>query len=383
MIFFKKNGTDNAKGKDFIKFAGGNMALAIAGTIALLWLFVTLFGLFEKPQTVQSPAGQVEQKETGDKKNIPSKKTAATDKARNKKSATIHDRNSHTPAGLAPAQLMTAQRAVEKPMETTPPTPEIPAAIRPRPKAVGEAFVQATIQPLYHELNERLWGWRPNDFLNFTDNVNNFQLGVLEVTRRTAVILTENISRTGTTASFDPNLEQAMNWFMIKADRYWFPSAESKYNAGLKEMEGYQKKLEQHQANFYTRPDNLIPLLKAYENLMGSCDQNLVKQKEEDGSKVSSFKADDYLYYAKGVASAMGAILSAIQEDFHLTLESRRGVEILHHAIESCHHATQINPWIVLESDLSGIFANHRANMATSISHARFYIGVLITILST
>ena len=73
----------------------------------------------------------------------------------------------------------------------------------------GVAFINATMRPLAYELNERFWGWRPNDILDFTDNVNNFQLGVLEVTRRTVVSLTERISRTGTTAAFDKNLEKA------------------------------------------------------------------------------------------------------------------------------------------------------------------------------
>jgi len=55
----------------------------------------------------------------------------------------------------------------------------------------------------------------------------------------------------------------------------------------------------------------------------------------------------------------------------------------LHHAIESCHHAMAIDPWIILNSDLSSVFANHRLNMAGAISHARFYLGVLIKALST
>jgi hypothetical protein len=32
---------------------------------------------------------------------------------------------------------------------------------------------------------------------------------------------------------------------------------------------------------------------------------------------------------------------------------------------------------------LCGIFANHRANMAAHISHARFYVGLLAAALST
>jgi len=247
----------------------------------------------------------------------------------------------------------------------------------------GLAFVSATIQPISYELHERFWGWRPNDILNITDNVNTFQLGVLEVTRRTVVILTERISRTGSTAAFDKNLETAMNWFMVQAGRYWFPSPESKYNDGIKELENYKNKLKKHEANFYTRPDNLIPLLAAYEDLLGSCDENLVKFEEEQGKPVSFFKADDYFYYAQGVAHAMDIILEAVLKDFNATLRSRHGIDTLNHAIKSCKRATKLNPFIVTDSSLSGILANHRANMAAPISHARFYIGVLIKTLST
>lgn len=255
-------------------------------------------------------------------------------------------------------------------------------AVRSFPK-VGMAFVDAAIAPLDYELNERFWGWRPNDIVEFTDNINNFQLGVLEVTRRTAVALTERLSRTGSTDALDPNLQNAMNWFMIKADRYWFPSAESKYKAGLKEMRVFFNKLEAGSAAFYTRTDNLIPLLTAYEDLLGSCDENLVKDYEEDGRKVSYFKADNYFFYAKGIASAMLGILEAIQQDFDIMVSREGGMEVLHHAIASCRKATEIDPWLILNSGKDSIFANHRANMAAPISHARFYLGVLIKTLST
>lgn len=255
------------------------------------------------------------------------------------------------------------------------------AETKPRPK--GVAFVEATIKPLSYELNERFYGWRVNDILDFTDNVNNFQLGVLEVTRRTAVSLAERISRTGATAAFDRNLENAMNWFMIKADTYWFPSPEAKYNDGLDELRNYKKNLEKGEARFHTRTDNLIPLLMAYEDLLGSCEENLVKTEEDDGSSISFFKSDDYFFYAQGVASAMRTILEAVLEDFLLTLESRRGTDVLHHAIESCHHASEIDPLLITNSSLSGILANHRANLAAPMSHARFYINVLIKTLST
>ncbi|MEW6077625.1 MAG: DUF2333 family protein [Thermodesulfobacteriota bacterium] len=251
------------------------------------------------------------------------------------------------------------------------------------PRVKGVAFLDAMIKPMELELKKRAWGWRPNDIIEFTDNVNNFQLGVLEATRRASTRLAERISRTGTTNTLDENLERAMNDFMIAPDSFMLPSAESKYGEGLKELRAYQARLLSGEADFYTRADNLIPLLVAFADLLGSCDDNLVKATEKNGQPVSTFAADNYFYYAKGVASTILPILEAVAEDFEETLTTRRATDVLLHAIHACHEASGIEPLVVLESDLDSIFANHRTNMAAHISHARFYLDVLAATLST
>ena len=244
-----------------------------------------------------------------------------------------------------------------------------PVRIGPR----GVTFVEACIHPLDYELNHRFLGWRPNDLIRFADNIKNLQMGILEVTRRTAVALAENLSRTGSSDAYVPSLEYAMNSFMIKPSEYMFPSAESKYQEGLDEWRIYQQMLRNGEARFYLRVDNLVPLLKAYESILGSCDQNLVK----DLGNISTFKADDIFYYTKGVAVAMGTILEAVALDFDDTIGSMQGMDVIHHTVEALHHASHTEPWIVLESSPGGIFANHRANIAAPISHARFYLDVL------
>jgi len=390
---------------EFVRYATKRVVVIVAVALVVLWGFVKVLGFFDKSDTVQTarktshsteiahPAAPPEHSapetaaapaadaphgaKTDDKKHaVAQKSLAKLEHAAAAKSLDQRDR--HAAASPKPADQHAPEYSTYKPALTSqheaPQKTELPKGI---------AFIDAVIKPMDHELNKRFWGWRPNDILNFTDNVNNSQLGVLEVTRRTAVILAERISRTGSTASFDPNLQSAMNWFMIKSDRYWFPSPESKYNAGLDEFREYRERLLMGKASFHTRADNLIPLLIAYEDLLGSSDENLVKVAEKDGSPVSHLQADDYFYYSKGVASAMYTILKAVEEDFHDTLVARRGIEVLHHAIESCHHAMEIDPLYITNSNLSGMLANHRANMAAPISHARFYIGVLITALST
>lgn len=387
----------------FKKFATQRVVFGVLLTVAVLWLTGTVLGLFNK--TEAPVAVNPHDQSAAVKLPAPAKTGHST-------SAAVSEQASHTApsseasshASAKPAAEPAAHSEAAKPaesVETIQPRQTVPlhqaektAAASPHgtessrgtgaKRIPGVIFVTATIKPLSYELHERFWGWRPNDILNVTDNVNNFQLGVLEVTRRTTVTLTERLSRTGSVEALNKNLERAMDWLMTSPERYWFPSPESRYDDALAEMATYRGNLEKGAAAFYTRADNLLPLLTAYDNLLGSCDENLTKTNEANGEPVSWFRVDDYFYYAKGVASAMGTILEAVLEDFQPMLESRHGTEILHHAIASCQRASQIDPWLfVTDSDYSGIFANHRANMAAPISHARFYIEVLIAVLST
>ncbi len=331
----------------------------------------------------EEPAGEHDKEPAGEQHAVAEKAPEPAEHP--KEPASEHDKKTaeEKHADVAPDHEA-ADHPAEPAADHAAEAPEDAHAAKPLvPKAKGVAFVEAVIAPLDYELHERFWGWRTNDIVRLTDNVNSYQLGVLEVTRRTVVILAERLSRIGSTASFDEDLEQAMNWFMIKPGNYWFPSPESKYEDGLDHLRNYVEKLEKGEASFYTRADNLIPLLLAYKDLMGSCDENLAKATEKSGLEVSFFKSDDYFYYAQGVAGSMGSILDAVHHDFHEVLQSRNGVEALHHAIESCHRATAMDPWIVLDSSLSSIFANHRANMAAAISHAKFYLEVMIQVLST
>jgi CBS-domain-containing membrane protein len=101
---------------------------------------------------------------------------------------TVHQAAAPTHEAATPI-YETVEKKPEHPLPTThkettaehgkTPAPGVHKAAETKPKAKGVAFVEATIAPLNYELNERFWGWRSNDILNFTDNVNNLQLGVI------------------------------------------------------------------------------------------------------------------------------------------------------------------------------------------------------------
>jgi len=364
---FANKNQDKSTINEFRKFAWIRIIVGFGFAALILWgaaFLINRLSPSEKSTSTQTSPGveiQPESHVAGQSHSIEPEKTSSP--IYNEKKQAVPSVSSHEPKG-----------------ETKSSPPETEEASKP----TGVFFVEALIKPLDYELNKRFWGWRPNDLIQFTDNVNEYQLGVLEVTRRATSRLTDNISRTGSTAALNPHLEKAMNGLMLSSDSYLFPPAETQYRESLNNLKLYMDQLIRNEASFYNRPDNLIPLLKSFEELLGSCDENLVKTKEENGDTVSTFSADNYYYYAKGVAASMAVILEAVKKDFDKTLAIRNGDEILNRAIESCQHAAHMEPWLfVTEANLNGVFANHRANMGAHISHARFYVGLLAEALST
>ncbi|MGM0454261.1 MAG: DUF2333 family protein [Thermodesulfobacteriota bacterium] len=351
--------------KEYRKFVWGRIIATILITIVFLWTA----GYVAKRLMPASPPETAPSYKTSDQKRPETQSTDAT-----------HEKTAPADAPAETDQKADKAASADTHEKTATGGKDGGAAKQQQ----GVAFVEALIAPLEYELKQRFWGWRPNDIINITDNVDEMQLGVLEVTRRTTVALNERIARRGMAESLNPDLEQAMNWLMVNADNYWFPAPENKYREAISLLKKYKQNLQNDKAGFYTRTDNLIPLLHSLAELLGSCDDNLVKRKEKDGEPVSTFHADNYFYYSKGVAKAMHRILQAVETDFHRTLEVRGGTDVLHHAIEACHHAAKLDPWLcVTEGNPNGILANHRANMAAPISHARFYMALLIETLST
>lgn len=238
----------------------------------------------------------------------------------------------------------------------------------------GVTFVETMIGLLDHELNGRFWGWRPNDILigRFTDNVNNYQLGVLEALRFTTLRLKDSLTRMGDADSYDPDLEHALNLLMNKATRFWFPSAESSYSEALKHLGKFLKKLENGERSFYYRKDTLLTLIGAYKDLLGNVNKTLVV------SPVSWFKTDDQFYYAKGVAHVYFEILKVVRVGFKNQLETTLyGIEMMDHILRELQRVEDMNPWLILDSDLDGMFANHRANLNAPLSEVLHLLGVM------
>jgi hypothetical protein len=291
------------------------------------------------------------------------------------------------------ASAVKTSEPVAKPGEPArpiiPPPPPLPAVAE---KVVshpvkGEAFTRALIKIMDEQVNQSWLGWRPNSILfgkfGFTDDVNNLQLGVLEVARRTVVVLNENMSRFALTEAQNPYLNNAMNFFMVSPEKYWFPSASGKYKEAMANLEQYIDDLKHNRSRFYTRVDNLIALMNHFRDVLGSAFHNLIKDTEADGSKVSWFVCDDYFYFAHGVALGMSEILEGVKEDFSDQLARKNSTKLVDDAIHALHTAAQLHPWIITNAAKDGLLANDRANMATYIGEAEHIIFTLMSVLAT
>lgn len=238
----------------------------------------------------------------------------------------------------------------------------------------GVSFVETMIGLLDHELNERFLGWRPNDILigRLTDNVNNFQLGVLEALRFTTLRLKDSLTRLGEADSYDPDLEQALAHLMISPTRFMFPSAENSYSKALKHLNKFIDKLESGERSFYYRKDTLLALMGTYRDLLGNVNNTLV------ASPVGWFETDDQFYYAKGVAHVYYEILKVVRVGFETPLENTLyGIEMMDQILHQLDRVEEMNPWYVMNSSLDGIFANHRANLNAPLSEVLHLMGVM------
>jgi len=294
------------------------------------------------------------------------------------------------PSAQAPTPSHEVHPAEPQPAVKAHPAPApgpAPHQAPPAEKISGVIFTQALIKIMDDQVNQPLFGWRPNTIIfgkmGLTDNVNNLQLGVLEVTRRTVLVLNENMTRFAVTEAYNPEVNEARNYLMVHPEKYWFPSASGKYREAMQYLEIYINDLRLGRSRFYTRVDNLIALFSNYKDILGSCYYNLLKDTEPNGDSVSWFKADDYFYFSQGVALSMAEMLEAVKEDFHQELQKKNAHKLLEDTIHALHVAAHLNPWVITNGAKDGILANHRANMSTYIGEAEHLVATMQTMLAT
>ena len=266
-------------------------------------------------------------------------------------------------------------------------------------QAKGVAFIK-TNQVLIEQMKEN---WLPNDRFWPTallDNMPNFQIGQLEVVRYNVRVLRDNLSRMRTTDKLDPSAEAAFTALSNDPYKWWFPSAESKWEMAHETLGVFHQNLLTGKTNFYPRADNLVELLNQYASLMGGVNTRLINAPRDvnkvlavDGEdknvpkapkmvdvNISWFHIDDNFYYAQGVAFALYESFKAIRIDFIDVLTDKNSLNLVDKILENLRRC-YFEPLLVFNGSPGSIVANHSLNLSGVFNDARQKVNSLIVAL--
>ena len=241
-----------------------------------------------------------------------------------------------------------------------------------QPIAGGEVFAGAVIAVMQHEL-DGLTGWRPNDFVLWgpglwADNNANRQLGIIQALRESVRVFKDHLTKVSSN-EYDPNLVEADTDFRNDAERFWLPSAESKFREAIRHLQAYITGLTTTPPK--SRPINqrnieLIRLFQAWSDLLGDAHATLYREPE------SIWHTDDDFYHAQGFAHVMHYLVSAVGREYQHEFETKPVIRTLFDEVSAAlGKAAVLKPLIVLNGRPDGLFANHRRNLDAFITEAR------------
>ncbi|MET1255132.1 DUF2333 family protein [Aliikangiella maris] len=257
----------------------------------------------------------------------------------------------------------------------------------------------ATTEKIASTLLDKPGGYLSNDIMPpsvFLDNIPSWEFGVLVQVRDIALVLRNHMSRSQSQSMENKYLKEAEPLFNNDHTLWMWPDAQNKYQKGIEKLAAYRKELGQidnPDAQFYTRADNLNAWLILVEKRLGGLSQRLTAsvgqvrintdlsgdaaahQSTENSSqlvvKTPWLEIDNIFYESRGACWALIHLLKAIEIDFEAVLEKKNAKTSLAQIIRELE-ATQESIWspIILNGSGFGLLANHSLVMASYISRA-------------
>lgn len=238
------------------------------------------------------------------------------------------------------------------------------------------------------------------------DNLSNWEWGVLIEVRDLARILRNDMSRTQTQSSEDPDLSIADPQFHFDSESWLLPSTEGEYGTAIQALERYMNRLVKGKAQFSPRADNLREWLQLVSKRLGNISHRLSASVPKAEARLLGIEAgsvgdesepkpqqqfeqtpwlqvDDVFFEARGTTWALLHFLRAIAIDFESVLNNKNAHMSFIQVINKLE-ATQQPIWspMILRGRGFGMWANHSLAMASYISRANAAIIDLVNLLA-
>lgn len=240
------------------------------------------------------------------------------------------------------------------------------------------------------------------------DNMPSWEYGVLIQVRDLNRAFRESFSRSQSQSQEDVDLSRAEPRFNFSANSWAVPASESEYRAGVRYLKSYRSRLSDvndTQAQFYARADNLHYWLTVVESRLGSLSQRLgasvgrtrvntdlanepmaqqsTPAPSEQRVKTPWLEIDNVFFEARGSCWALLHFLRAVEVDFASVLENKNALVSLRQIIRELEGTQQsIYSPLILNGSGFGLLANHSLVMASYISRANAAIIDLRDLLS-
>lgn len=268
-----------------------------------------------------------------------------------------------------------------------------------KPSLVTGSVTTETLILVSEVLLDKPGGYLSNDIFPpslWLDNIPNWEYGVIIQIRDLSKAFRESFSRSQSQSKEDRDLALAEPRLNFDHSSWIMPRTEAEYRKGLDHLRNYRQRLqvvEEQDAQFFARADNLNYWLSTVQSRLGSLSQRLsasVGQKrintdlagepsavqstptpDELEIKTPWREIDDVFYEARGTTWALVHFLKAVEIDFETVLIRKNAQVSLRQIIRELEASqTPLRSPMVLNGSGFGILPNHSLTLASYISRA-------------
>ncbi|MDH7789330.1 DUF2333 family protein [Ochrobactrum sp. AN78] len=214
----------------------------------------------------------------------------------------------------------------------------------------------------------------------FLDNKASFQRGINAAVRRTAIELVDNIGRLRGTSQIDGDLQKARGNLQFAEDAWYFglspfgpkTPTPSYYRSAIKDLRSFNTRLENCQATFDARADNLIQFVDRIASDLGSTSAILKDRAENYHAGWFDTRADDRFWFAYGQLYAYYGLLRAAHSDFRGVLAEKHLDGVWDEMERQLRSALDMQPFIVSNGSPDAWFTpSHLTTMGFYILRVR------------
>jgi hypothetical protein len=263
---------------------------------------------------------------------------------------------------------------------------------------VGYSTIDTLIR-VAETLLDKPGGYLINDVIPpsvFLDNIPNWEIGVVQQVRDLARVTRNDYSRSQSQSREDEVLAIAEQKFFFDNNSWILPRTESEYRKAIEGFKDYRDRLsgvDQADAQFFARADNLREWLAQVEKRLGSLTRrlgdsvatdvintDLAGERANDANttlpdrvtvRTSWFEIDDVFFEARGTAWALVHFFRAAELDFSSVLADKNAEASVRQIIRELETSLKsLSSPMVMNGGGYGLFANHSLVMSSYLARA-------------